>query len=445
MGEPSAVRRLLRLAIPVTLGRTGVMVMGVTDLVVLGQLASRELPMLGLGWTLCGPALIGGLGLMTGVQVLTARTAGEGRPEAAGPIWRRGLIIGVVAGLLVIAATGLGARSLYGLLGVADALAAPGAHVATILALSIPLHLAFVASTNHLEARQRPTPGAVVMWGANGLNLVLNLVLVPRYGAEGSAWSTVVSRLALAVVLGGYVLSPWALGLRAAAARVADAPGVAALLRIGVPAATAGAIEAAAFAAMSVISARVGAEALAAFQVAGNLVSLVFMVSVGLGTAGAVLAADAIGRGAAREAARFGWLAIGVDVAAMAVCAIAVTVFAHPVSRAYLSDPGMAAVVAGVMGLIGLLMIPDGGQGVADSVLRAHGDNWFPTVSRMAAYMLVAPPLALWLAEGRGLGSAGVLIALNAASFLALAGLVVRYAVVSRGQALAAAPPPGEG
>ena len=58
--EVSLLARLTRLAVPVALGRFGGVVMGITDTVVVGQFAPGELAALGLGWTLNGPALMGG-------------------------------------------------------------------------------------------------------------------------------------------------------------------------------------------------------------------------------------------------------------------------------------------------------------------------------------------------------------------------------------------------
>ena len=93
------VQRLIGLAVPVAIGRLGIVGMGLVDTVVVGQIAPHELAHQALGWTINGPALIGGIGLLLGVQVLAARVIGEGRREAAGAIWRRGLITAGAAGV----------------------------------------------------------------------------------------------------------------------------------------------------------------------------------------------------------------------------------------------------------------------------------------------------------------------------------------------------------
>jgi MATE family multidrug resistance protein len=73
------------------------------------------------------------------------------------------------------------------------------------------------------------------------------------------------------------------------------------------------------------------------------------------------------------------------------------------------------------------VLFPDGGQVVAAQALRARGDNWFPTASHVLAYVLVMPPLALWLAEHHGQGVAGLMQAILWASVLSYGVLVARF------------------
>ena len=191
----ATIIRLLRLGVPIAVGRLGVVGMGVVDTIAVGQLAPRELAHQALGWTINGPALLGGVGMLLGVQVLAARAIGAGRPERAAAAWRRGLVVAAVAGIAYCALYELTGRWLLSLVGIDAALADRAVAVGRVLALSIPLHLLFMASAKFLEALERPVPAAAAMWLANGFNLALNLALVPAYGAVGSAWATVTSRL----------------------------------------------------------------------------------------------------------------------------------------------------------------------------------------------------------------------------------------------------------
>lgn len=75
---------------------------------------------------------------------------------------------------------------------------------------------------------------------------------------------------------------------------------------------------------------------------------------------------------------------------------------------------------------------PDGAQVVAASALRARGDNWFPTFSHILAYAIVMPLLGFWLAETRGMGVAGLVLAIFWASVLSASVLLLRWWALAR-------------
>ncbi len=113
-----------------------------------------------------------------------------------------------------------------------------------VLALSIPLHLIYVAATFFMEAIKKPGISTAVMWGANVVNLTLNLLWVPEHGAIGSAWATVCARVFLSVVLLLCVLfmrDGAKFGVRV---RGVTGPSYGALLAVGVAAAVSQAVEA---------------------------------------------------------------------------------------------------------------------------------------------------------------------------------------------------------
>jgi MATE family multidrug resistance protein len=421
----SFVPSLLRLAWPVALARLGIMGMGVVDVVVVGQFAPSELPHQALGWAPIGVLLVSGIGLLTGVQVLAARAVGAGSPEMAGGAWRRGMVVSAGAGALACAAIWLLGARVYTAFGIPSELAVPSFGVARILALSLPLHFAYVTSAFFLESIQRPMASTIVMWIANGLNLVLNLALVPRLGAEGSAWATLGARLCLAGALG-----IWVVRLRDAALfgvrERASGPSYRALLGVGVAAAVSQAAEAGAFSGMTIIAGRIGAEAVSVYQILLNLLAVVFMIALGISSATAVLTSEAIGRDDTADATRASFTGLGLNTIFMLIVALGVFGFGRWIGRAYTADPLVAALVASLIWIAAAVMPPDGGQVVAAAALRARGDNWFPTASHLLAYALVMPAFAFWLAETRGHGVSGLMTAIFAASVLSCGVLCAR-------------------
>jgi multidrug resistance protein, MATE family len=425
---------LLRLAGPVALARLGIIGMALADVIVVGQLTPDELPHQALGWAPTAVFLVGAIGLLQGVQIWAARSIGEKNPEGAGVALRRGLVLAAAAGLISAALMWLGGERLFTVFGIERALAAPSTPVMMILALSIPLHLLYVAGSFFLEAVKKPGVSTTVMWVANAINLALNLAWVPEHGAVGSAWATVGAR----VFLAGALLA-WIFFLRDGAHYGvrkfgASGPDYRALLAVGVAAAVSQAVEAGAFSAMTVIAGRLGAHVVAAYQIMLNLLAFVFMVALGLAAATAVLVSEAIGRQAPGDAARAGWTGIALNAVAMIIAAVALLSFAPQIGRAYTADIQLAALIASFMWIAALVLHPDGAQVVTASALRARGDNWFPTFSHILAYAIVMPALGFWLAEVQGQGVAGLLFAIFWSSVLSAAVLFVRWWALARAQ-----------
>lgn len=465
------VAALLRIAGPVALARLGIIGMALVDVVVVGQLAPEQLPHQALGWAPTAVFLVAAIGLLQGVQVLAARSLGEKNPQGAGVALRRGLVLALAAGLVSALAMWAGGARLFSAFGIEGELIPLSAKVMAILALSIPLHLLYIAGAYFLEAIKKPGISTAIMWAANAVNLALNLVwvpdlsqpppaawaeplfsalrdqpalawlhaLAPEPGAMGSAWATVGARLFLA---GALLL--WIFLLRDGArygvrTQRAAGPSYRALLAVGIAAAVSQAVEAGAFSAMTVIAGRIGADVVSAYQILLNLMAFVFMVALGLSAATAVLVAEAVGRRAGADAARAGWTGVGLNALAMLAAAFAILLFAREIGRAYTADAALAGLIASLMWVASLVLVPDGTQVVAASALRARGDNWFPTLSHILAYAAVMPPLGYWLAERQGMGVAGLLFAIFWASVLSAAVLLLRWWVLARGGRLPAA------
>jgi len=434
----SLVWKLLRLAGPVALARLGIMGMGVVDVMVVGQFVPSELPHQALAWAPIGVLLVTGIGLLMGVQVLAARELGAGRPRAAGAAWRRGLVVATLAGLASIALVwGFGAR-LFTVFGIDAELAVPAARVARIVALSMPLHFHYVATALFLESIQRPLPSVIVMWSANAVNLVLNLALVPEFGALGSAWATGGARLVLAL---GVVVWLWRfadafeLGVRGPV----SGPSYRELLGVGGAAALSHAAEAGAFSGMTMIAGRLGAHEVATYQILLNLLALMFMAALGTSAATAVLTSDAVGRRDAEGATRASLLGLAVSFVFASVAGLGVLALAAQLGRAYTADATLAAQIAGLLWLVALIMPPDAGQAVAAAALRARGDNWFPTASHLLAYAIVMPLLGFIWAEQQAQGVSGLLLAILTASVLSCGVLSARIWMLRR-----AFPKPGD-
>ncbi len=403
------LRELTHLAWPVVMARLGIMTMGLTDAIVVGHYASRELAYHSLAWAPSSVVLTTAVGLMMGVQVMTARLRGEGRGEEVGAVLRRGLVYALQIG--VISMIGLLLLGPFGMvhMGLEDGLAEGAAPVLMIFALSMPAYLISVAAQFFLEGLHRPKAGMVAMWVANAVNLALNIVLVPDLlglgvdGAAASAWATFGARTALAVFLAIYILRlpearAWGLFAKPRRDRSVEVEQI----RVGIGAGSSNFIEVGAFAAMTLFAGQLGAAETASWAVVINVSAIVFMVPMGLSSATAVLVGRAYGAGDKAGVMRSGLLGIGVVTVLAFIIAIGLWLAARPVVSAYTSDPAILAIAAPALILATLFFVADAQQVVAAQANRAAGDVVWPTLMHLLSYGIIMIPLGWWLAHRMG-------------------------------------------
>ncbi len=433
----TATRDLLTLAWPVVLARIGIMTMGLTDAIVVGNYASRELAFHSLAWAPHSIIVVTAVGLLFGVQVMTARMLGEGRRLEVGAVLRRGMVYALQLGVAACVALVFVGPWLLRQMHLDTGLAEGAGPALIVLALSMPAYLVSVAAQFFLEALGKPKPGMVAMWVANAVNLALNLLLVPDLlgigldGATASCWATFAARAALAIFLVVYILRlPEARELGVFAKPRPDPEAAREQRKIGYGGGSSYFIEVAAFAAMTFIAGQLGTNETAAWAVVLNISAIVFMIPMGLSSATAVLVGRAYGSGESRAVLRAGLVGIAVVTGLTLVVALLVWPTAGLLVGAYNRDTALLAIAAPAVVLATLFFVADGIQVVAAQANRAAGDVWWPTIMHFVAYGGIMMPLG-WLLAHR-MGVDGLVWAVIIASLVSSTLLTGRFVRVAR-------------
>jgi MATE family multidrug resistance protein len=433
------LKTLVRLAGPVIFSRLGIMTMGLTDAIIVGRFSAEQLGYHALAWAPTSIAVTVSIGLLTGTQVMTARAIGEGRRAAAGAVLRRGLayaaLVGVVASLILVA---LGPLLLHAL-GLPRALADGATAPLLVFSASLTPYAISSAGIIWLEALSRPTPAMLMMWLANGVNLAIDLILVPgRFGAPalgavGGACATLGARTALMIAILAYI----ACMREARALGVFDKPprdraAAAEQRRIGFGAGASNFFEVAAFAAMNIIAGWVGGLTVAAWTIVLNVASMVFMVPLGLSTATAVMVGSAYGARDGRGVNRAGAIGFAITAAFGLLVALVIGPAREAIVSVYTTSAPVIAMAAPALALSCLFFIPDCLQVVTAQALRARGDVWVPSLTHLISYVAVMAPLAWFLALPLRMGLTGEVWAVVVASLLSAGFLLSRFAVLAR-------------
>ncbi len=435
----SDLTRLGRLAGPVVVSRLGVMTMGLTDTIVVGRYSAVQLGYLALAWAVASAIFGSTMGLLSGVQVMTSRAIGEGKPAETGAVLRRGLSYAVWVGFGTGAAVALAGPPALASLGLKGDLARGATAPILTLAASMPSFAIGMAAASWLEGLGRVTPPMALMWVANLINLAVNVVLVPglfglpALGAVGATVATFVARAILALALLGYIglmRDSRALGVFRRPPR--SRPAEIEQRRIGYGSAASAFFESGSFAAMNVIAGWIGPLAVAAWAVVVNLMSLAFMIPLGLATATAVLVARAYGASDRPGLERAAVLGFAVTAAFGVAVGLAIWPNAHWIAALYTSDTQTIALAAGALAAACIFFLPDGMQVVVAQSLRARGDVLVPTFTHLTSYVVVMLPLAYILALPLGWGLSGIVWAVIIAGYVSAGLLLARFWALSR-------------
>lgn len=441
--NPSLVRadlaQLLKLSGPVVLARLGIMTMGLTDAVVVGRFSAKELGYHALGWAPTSVILTALVGLLIGIQVMTARAIGEGRRENTGAVLRRGLTYSVWLGVASTVLLALAGPPFLQVIGLEQDLADGATRALLVFTLSLTPYAVSVAASFWLEGLQRPGPAAAAMWAANVVNLGLVLLFVPgafglpAMGAVGAAWGTFGARTFLALAMLAFIATlPEARALGVFTKPDRDRAAEAEQRRIGYGAGVSNFVEVSAFASMNVIAGWIGGLAVAAWAIVLNVAAIVFMVPLGLATGAAVLVGKAYGARDGAGVVRAGVVSFAVTAVFGAVVSLAIWPAAELISHGYTKDAATIAMAAPALVLSCLFFFPDALQVVIAQALRARGDVWPPTYTHLASYILIMMPLAWWLAIPMKLGIDGIVWAVIVASFVSCGLLLARFWMLSR-------------
>jgi len=442
-GRPDPVRselaQLLKLAGPVVLARLGIMTMGLSDAIVVGRYSAAQLGYHALGWAPTNVVITMVVGLLSGVQVMTARAVGERRRQEAGAVLRRGIVYAFWIGLASTALLLLGGPAFLHAIGLSRDLADGATRPLLVFALSLMPYTVSVAASFWLEGLSRPVAAVWAMWVANGVNLALDLLFVPgsfglpALGAVGGALATLGARTALCLFMLAYIArmdEARALGVFARPPR--DRAAEAEQRRIGFGAGLSNAFEVTAFNSLNIIAGWISALAVAGWTIVLNVTAVVFMAPLGLATAAAVRVGAAYG---ARDPAGMR-RAAGVAVAVTSVYGLVLTLAVRPlvgqIVGVYTGDAPTLAIAGAGLALACLMLLPDALQVVVAQVLRARGDVWVPTGTHLTSYVLIMAPLAWFLAIPLKMGVAGLVWAVIVASLVSCSLLLARLWMLSR-------------
>lgn len=181
------------------------------------------------------------------------------------------------------------------------------------------------------------------------------------------------------------------------------------ILRLGLPIGAIYAVETGLFVAVALLIGRLGPVALAAQQVAISVISIAFMVPMGIAQAANIRVGHRVG-GADRAGARAaGLIAIGLGAGVEFVCALVSWWAPESLAGLFLGrdQGGARQLAASLLQIAAVFQVADGVQCVAAGALRGLGDTRVPFLLAATGYWAIGFPATWGLAVAAGWGAAG--------------------------------------
>lgn len=437
-------RGLLRLALPLAAAQAGLQLMGVVDTAVVGRLGARELGAVGLGNALFFTVFIAAMGVVMGIDPLTAQAFGAGdRLRARRTLWQGvwlAIIIGVALSIPLVFAPLILAP-----FGVDETIIPAATSYTLIRTLALIPMLLFVVLRSYLQAQSITRPMIISIAIANVFNLVADIYfvfggawlpswtgplrLMPAYGVAGAAIVTVLASLLQLWILFASVRAlkspqkrePW----RLVPAELRKA------FTIGLPLGLQMGAEVGIFALVGLLAGRLGPDDLAAHHIALTLAAFTFTVALGVGAAASVRVGHAIGAGDGPGTRRAGLVAFSAGAAFMSCGALTFWLFPAQLASLLSNKPEVILASIPLLAVAAVFQISDGTQAVGAGVLRGAADTRFAFIANLLGHWFIGLPVAVYLGFQLSMGIVGLWWGLCAGLTVVACLLLVRFLRIS--------------
>jgi MATE family multidrug resistance protein len=392
----------LSLPIIITMGSQTVMMF--VDALLVGRFGEHELAAAGpagLTFMVFGSFM---LGLVSCNNTFVSQCLGRGELSGCGRYTAHCIYIGFLAQGLMLPFIA-GAPLIFRLFRHPPAVMGLEVVYFRVLALRTAAMSMVAALATFYQGTGRPKVPMVTGIFANVFNFVLDLLLIfgklgfPRLGLLGAGIATTLASGAeAALLLALYLSSREQERFATRSWRPFEPKRVAQILRIGIAAGAAYALDLGSWAIfVSFVIGKFGADVLAGNNAATSFMQLSFMPAYGLSIGLTALVGRYIGRGDYRAAKRRAYLGMACACCYMTLMGALFYIFRRQLIGLFRHDAAVVAAGSLILTYIPLFQFADAFGIVSAGALKGAGDTRFPAVAQIVFAWLLFLPLVFWL------------------------------------------------
>lgn len=426
--------KALKLSYPIVIAQLGIIAMGVADTMMVGQIGATELAAASLGNGIHFLVVCIGIGLTSVISPMIAQANAQKNYTLVSKILGAGFYVSFILSSMILIAHTLLTYFIFSL-GQEIEVAKFAQSYLYIVSLGIFPLVLFLAARNFTDGLSYTKIAMYVTFGGLLINIFLNWLLIfgnlgfPRWGLFGAGLATVITRILMMLSIFWYIFSQKKIKIYLSnfdCWRV-DKLLVNKIYRLGFPAGLQYFFEIGCFSVAALMSGWLGKYSLASHQVVINLASVTYMVTTGIGTAGAILVAEGVGQKNKKYIFRSAMIVLILAALFMIFASVLFLIFQKFWVGLYSSDEKVLAIAMNLLLIACLFQLSDGIQCIGLSILKGIEDVKIPTMITLIAYWVIGLPSGYILGFNFNLGVYGIWYGLSLGLTFSAVFLTIRF------------------
>lgn len=397
----AAFKKIFNLGYPAITGQLGLVLMGVFDNAMVGDVGYISLAAASLANNVFFIIAIFGIGLLMVIPALISIIAGQKEKHFLSDFTKDGLLVTVLVSILTVALLLLSIKHFEFLKQQKEVqeLATPYLRIVSYSILPMFVYMMFKGiSDGHSDTK----PSMIITLIALVLNVFLNWLFIygnwgiEAMGLNGAGWATVISRIFMAALMFWWVIRSKKININFSeliGKRLGKVNYFRLILKKGIPSGFQFFFEVTAFALAGILAGRIGSMEQSAHQIAMSLASVTYMFLGGLSTAGMIVTGEFHSHNNIPKIREYTKHILILGFGFTILFSLIFIGFKTQLAYLFNDNTEVVDMAAKILYFAAAFQLFDGIQVIHQGVLRGMEDTFIPSLITMLAYWFVAIPL----------------------------------------------------